>query len=133
MRWNAFGIFTSLSLVLFVAGCGLFGKKKADMQTAEAVGDPYVAPAYEEPAQQFDPYPDEPAPVAIERSYPAVTDVATAAPTSRYHVVAKRDTLYQLARAYYNDASRWKDIYEANRAEIGDPNKIFIGQRLLIP
>jgi len=55
------------------------------------------------------------------------------APVGQYHTVAKSDTLYSLARAYYGDARRWKDIYEANRAEVSDPNKIFVGQRLIIP
>ena len=51
----------------------------------------------------------------------------------RIHVVTKSDTLYSLARLYYNSASRWKDIYQANQADITDPNKIYVGQRLVIP
>ena len=133
MRWNAISLFTSLIVMVLVGGCGLFGKKKDEPQTAEAVGDPYVAPVYEEPAQRFDPYPEEPEPAHVERSYPTMTGVVETPAGPRYHVVAKKETLYQLARIYYDDASRWKDIYEANRGEIEDPDKIFIGQRLLIP
>lgn len=52
----------------------------------------------------------------------------------RYHTVAAKETLYALARVYYRDQSRWRDIFAANRAVIGsDPNTIFVGQRLLIP
>jgi nucleoid-associated protein YgaU len=53
---------------------------------------------------------------------------------SRYHTVQKKETLYSIARMYYNgDHTKWKTIYEANRADIGDPNKIRVGQRLIIP
>ena len=49
------------------------------------------------------------------------------------HVVAKGDTLFGLARLYYNDASRWKDIYEANGVVLSDPNELRVGQELVIP
>lgn len=52
---------------------------------------------------------------------------------TRYHTVSKGDTLYALARRYYSDQRRWKDIFEANRDTISDANKIRVGQRLLIP
>jgi nucleoid-associated protein YgaU len=51
----------------------------------------------------------------------------------RIHVVKSKDTLYGLARMYYNDVRQWKKIYEANRAQIQDPDKIFIGMELIIP
>ena len=54
-------------------------------------------------------------------------------PAVRYHIVAKNDTLYSLARQYYGDHHRWKDIYGANRTSISDPNLIRVGQRLVIP
>jgi nucleoid-associated protein YgaU len=48
--------------------------------------------------------------------------------------VAKGETLYGLARSYYGDHRRWKEIYEANRAMIGgNPNQIRVGQKLAIP
>jgi nucleoid-associated protein YgaU len=111
----------------------MFGKKKAESQTAEVYSDPYVAPAYQEPVQQYEPAAVESAPAPVERSYPRITETADVSMGAKYHTVAKQDTLYRLARTYYNNASRWRDIYEANRAEIGDPNKIYVGQRLLIP
>ena len=43
---------------------------------------------------------------------------------SRYHTVQKKETLYSISRQYYGNPSKWKDIYAANRSEIGDPNKI---------
>ena len=49
------------------------------------------------------------------------------------HVVVKGDTLYGLARLYYGDASRWKDIYDANRGVLPDPNQLRVGRELVIP
>ncbi len=51
----------------------------------------------------------------------------------RIHVVQRGDTLYSLARQYYNDNSQWRRIYEANRNQIGDPNVLKTGQKLIIP
>jgi nucleoid-associated protein YgaU len=52
---------------------------------------------------------------------------------SRTHVVRPKDTLYGLARLYYNDHRQWKRIYEANADQITDPNKIRIGMELMVP
>ena len=51
----------------------------------------------------------------------------------RSYVVRKGDTLYSLARRFYNDQSKWRLIYEANRASLRDPNHIQVGQVLTIP
>lgn len=53
--------------------------------------------------------------------------------TGTVHVVAKGDTLFGLARRYYRDQARWKDILAANRNELRDPNMLRVGQRLIIP
>ena len=49
------------------------------------------------------------------------------------HLVAKGDTLFALARRYYSDQSRWKDIWEANRSAVPNPDQIRVGQELVIP
>lgn len=51
----------------------------------------------------------------------------------RTHVVAKGDTLYALARKYYNDQSKWKDIWQANKNGVPNPDKLSIGTELIIP
>jgi nucleoid-associated protein YgaU len=51
---------------------------------------------------------------------------------AQYTVVAG-DTLSGIAQKYYGDASRWPIIYEANRYQIQDPDRIFAGQVLRIP
>jgi len=52
---------------------------------------------------------------------------------ARTHVVQKGDTLYKLARQYYGDQSKWKDIWEANRNRVPDKNKLEVGTKLIIP
>ena len=54
-------------------------------------------------------------------------------PATRTHTVAKGDTLYSLARQYYNDQGRWKDIYQANLGMLSSPDLVKIGQELVIP
>jgi len=90
---------------------------------AETVYDPVSYPVYHQPAPVEDTY------TSAARTQPSAAESLA----TRYHTVAKKDTLYAIARTYYGDHRRWKDIYEANRADISDPNKIRVGQRLLIP
>ena len=50
-----------------------------------------------------------------------------------YHVVESGDTLGHIAKRYLGKASAYMKIFEANRALLDDPNKIYPGQKLLIP
>ena len=50
-----------------------------------------------------------------------------------YHVVESGDTLGHIAKRYLGKASAYMEIFEANRALLDDPNKIYPGQKLLIP
>ena len=130
---------TCLAIVtvsISVLGCKSGGitswfSKKTD---STAMADPYQPPA--ETLYEPVSYPVYQQPAPLEETYsPAAHTQPTAAESlaARYHTVAKKDTLYAIARTYYGDHHRWKDIYEANRSEINDPNRIRIGQRLLIP
>ncbi len=47
------------------------------------------------------------------------------------YTVKKGDTLMAIARRFYGDASRYKDIAKANN--LVDPSKIYVGQVLKIP
>ena len=49
------------------------------------------------------------------------------------HTVASGDTLYHLARKYYNDSTMWYKIYEANEDTIEDKSLLVKGQILIIP
>ncbi len=65
---------------------------------------------------------------------PAGSSSAVGAPAAtRTHVVKKGDTLFSLAREYYNDQAQWRKILEANRASINNKDQIKVGQELTIP
>ena len=49
------------------------------------------------------------------------------------YIVVSGDTLSEVARKYYGDANKWTIIFEANRNQIQDPNRIYAGQVLRIP
>ncbi len=53
----------------------------------------------------------------------------------RQYPVVPGDTLAKIAKRpeHYDDASKWPRIFEANRHQIQDPNRIFPGQVLRIP
>lgn len=48
------------------------------------------------------------------------------------YVVQSGDTLSKIAREQLGDASRWREIFDLNRALISDPDKIFPGQVLVL-
>jgi nucleoid-associated protein YgaU len=49
------------------------------------------------------------------------------------HTVVAGDTLYHLARKYYDDATMWHKIYEVNEDTIEDESFLVKGQILIIP
>ncbi len=49
------------------------------------------------------------------------------------HVVEKGDNLSKIAEKYLGSAKKWKEIYEANKDILSSPNKIYVGQELVIP
>jgi nucleoid-associated protein YgaU len=52
---------------------------------------------------------------------------------AQVYTVQKGDTLYKVARRFYNDQSRWREIWEANKTRLPDPDKLPIGIKLIIP
>lgn len=52
---------------------------------------------------------------------------------TRSYIVKKGDTLFAIARSQYNDASKWRDIWNANRDRVSDKDKLSIGQELVLP
>jgi tetratricopeptide (TPR) repeat protein len=58
---------------------------------------------------------------------------APAGAAMRSHTVVKGDTLFSLAQRYYNNRSKWRDIYDANRDQLPDQNSLRIGMVLKIP
>lgn len=49
------------------------------------------------------------------------------------HTVVKGESLSLIAKHYYGDLMKYKQIFEANRNILDNPDKIEIGQELIIP
>ncbi len=50
-----------------------------------------------------------------------------------HHTVKKGESLSLIAKHYYKDLMEYKKIFEANRNQLSDPDKIEVGQVLVIP
>ena len=125
MRRSA-ATFLSLILSVALAGCQEPEQEEDLQESSDQMA-----------LMQPDYYTADPAAVTAD-DYTAVDDgyssaALTATGGGRTHLVAKGDTLYGLARQYYNDQGRWKDIYAANGDRVKDPNLIYVGQELVIP
>jgi len=59
--------------------------------------------------------------------------VQPSAPRNREYVIKSGDSLSKIAKAYYGDANKWNEIFEANRDKIKDANMIHPGQKIIIP
>jgi nucleoid-associated protein YgaU len=54
--------------------------------------------------------------------------------TGNTYTVVSGDSLSKIAKNHYGDASKWHQIYEANKATIGNnPDLIEVGQELTLP
>jgi nucleoid-associated protein YgaU len=67
--------------------------------------------------------------IGIDSSIPAPTE----APVAQTYAVQPGDTLSKIAKQYYGDANKYMKIFEANRDQLSDPDKIKVGQTLKIP
>lgn len=63
-----------------------------------------------------------------------VADI-TVETTEYYHIhtVASGDSLSKIAKSYYGDPMKYKEIFEANTDILKDPNVIHPGQELKLP
>lgn len=50
-----------------------------------------------------------------------------------FHTVEKGDTLWAIAEKTLGNGARYKEIFEANKPMLSDPDKIYPGQNLRIP
>ena len=74
------------------------------------------------------PQAQQPPQVTIQEQRPAEN-----APQVRTHTVVKGDTLWALAKRFYNNGNQFNRIFEANKDIIKNPNLIHIGWILTIP
>lgn len=58
---------------------------------------------------------------------------AGAASSSRTYKVQPGDSLSKIAKEFYGNATEYNKIFEANRDKLSDPNKVQVGQELVIP
>lgn len=58
---------------------------------------------------------------------------AAEVPPVRTHTVKSGDTLWGLAKSYYGNGSQFPKIFDENRDKISNPDRINIGQVLVIP
>lgn len=73
----------------------------------------------------------------IDRAYPDLAadisiDPGLPVPSTTY-VVQRGDTLSRIAREFYGDAGQYMKIFDANKDKLSDPDKIRVGQELVIP
>ncbi|RMH19774.1 MAG: LysM peptidoglycan-binding domain-containing protein [Gemmatimonadetes bacterium] len=64
---------------------------------------------------------------------PGFVSAQEAGASDRTHVVVQGETLWGLAERYYGDPFLWPRIWEANRAQVADPDLILPDQELVIP
>jgi nucleoid-associated protein YgaU len=58
---------------------------------------------------------------------------AASAGSARTHKVKKGETLSHISQQYYGKASQYMKIFEANKDQLNDPDKIREGMTLKIP
>ena len=63
----------------------------------------------------------------------ATGGASTAAAAPQTHTVKPGDTLSKIAKQYLGDANAYMDIFNANKDQLKDPDKIQPGQVLKIP
>ena len=78
-------------------------------------------------------YPDLVADITIDSSLPQPAAGATKGNGGQRYTVKPGDSLSKIAQQFYGKASEYNKIFEANRDQLNDPNKIQPGQELVIP
>jgi nucleoid-associated protein YgaU len=67
----------------------------------------------------------------IMADFPVDTSMQTSQP--RLYKVKSGDTLSKISKDFYGSPNEYMRIFEANRDQLTDPNKIQVGQELKIP
>lgn len=68
----------------------------------------------------------------VQGGFSSTEEILDPAPEQTY-TVAKDDNLSKIAKHFYGKASAWPKIFEANRDQLDDPDRIKPGQVLKIP
>ncbi len=128
-----------LALTMLAAAALLLTACKSQPKATSSAQEPYTPndrwdASSTETAADTDWYTAEPETTAWQTQPPVMPADEPLVPSgARTHVVRKGETLYELARRYYANQSRWRDIWQANRSQLPDPNKLRVGMELVIP
>lgn len=94
--------------------------RKPIQVTPPAPAAPEAPKGWEEPedraAQEIEPIPSEPEVVS-----------------GKAYTVGKGDTLEKISQKFYGTTKKWRRIYDANRNVLRSPNRVYPGQKLVIP
>ena len=63
----------------------------------------------------------------------AQVEVLNPEPEAVFYTVQKGDNLSKISKEFYGKSSRYREIFEANKPMLSDPDKIYPGQVLRIP
>ena len=69
----------------------------------------------------------------ITADFPVDTSMAQATGTAKMYTVKAGDTLSKISKQFYGSANDYMKIFEANKDQLSDPDKIKVGQELKIP
>lgn len=71
--------------------------------------------------------------IGVKEHAPAAAGTSGTTQGGRTYTVKSGDTLSRIAKEFYGDAQAYPRIFDANRDQLSDPNKIQPGQILKIP
>jgi nucleoid-associated protein YgaU len=72
-------------------------------------------------------------PVADVQPPPPPTTTIAAAPKTRFYEVRSGDNLARIAKRELGSEKYWEQIWELNKDNLASPERLQIGQRLLLP
>ena len=79
------------------------------------------------------PEPEEPVAPSKSEAEPAADEVPASEESGRTYTVESGDTLWKIAEEMYGNGSKYMVIFEANKDLLENPDRIFPGQKLVIP
>jgi LysM repeat protein len=80
-----------------------------------------------------EPIPEVEEPVVAEETVAEEVTAAEPADEGRTYTVQAGDTLWAIAQEMYGSGNKYMKIFEANTSILDNPDKIFPGQKLVIP
>lgn len=69
----------------------------------------------------------------VQGGFSSTEEILDPAPEQTTYTVVKGDNLSKIAKHFYGKATAWPKIFEANRDQLDDPDRIKPGQVLKIP